>query len=156
MNHGFHYIWLAGKNPCHVTPDLKIIPFDVIGDVPYLLEDGLHTYVRDPEQIAALTGVMITPDGKLVIDPNYLSQFFDAAAGESVAGPSLGADREKGGRKVEEKGVTCAGLGTDGESTEAPSGDEFESGPDDDDTDPEERAGRTVRQSLAQRACQID
>ena len=151
MNQGFSFIWLAGMNPCHVTPDLKVIPFDVVGDVPYLLEDGLHTYVRGQEEIAALTGVRVTSDGQIVIDFNYLSRYYDAAAGEVFADPSLGAGHQDRPGKTKKKDVTGAGHGTDEETTDVPSGEETADS-ETEVSDIEEQSARTVRQSLAQQA----
>ena len=49
---GFSYLWLSGKTPCLVTPDLKIIPLDVIGDNPYLKEDGLNAQNLSSEEVS--------------------------------------------------------------------------------------------------------
>ena len=36
MNKGYSFVWKAGCNPCLITPDEKIITFEVIRDIPYL------------------------------------------------------------------------------------------------------------------------
>ena len=115
MHQGYTFIWLAGKAPCMITPEKVIIPLDVIGDVPYLKDGGLYHQHGDQSNSAALTGVRIDRDGCIVIDPEYLGNFFEAApaapgAGlveEGVAEPSSGsADHsvdEKASRREKHK-----------------------------------------------------
>ena len=57
-----------------VTPDLKIVPLDVISDIPYIKRDGLHSQGLDPAEITALTGVMINEQGQIVLDPDFLGK----------------------------------------------------------------------------------
>ena len=65
--------------PAIVTPDLEIIPLDVDGDIPYLAAGGLASQGLSATEIAAYTGVTVSEDGKLVISPDYLGRYFDAA-----------------------------------------------------------------------------
>ena len=39
MNKGCSFVWKAGCNPYLITPDEKIITFEVIRDIPYLRRD---------------------------------------------------------------------------------------------------------------------
>ena len=94
---GFSFIWLMGKVPCLVTPDLEILPLDVVNGVPYLYEHGLHTTLRDPSDIAAACGVCVNESGQLVICSSYLGQFVDSA----VAVDSCAAEPEKDSKEKE-------------------------------------------------------
>ena len=60
---GFSFIWQNGYQPCLVTPSWKIVPLDIINDIPYLIEDGSYSVERDPVELAALCGVFLTDDG---------------------------------------------------------------------------------------------
>ena len=148
MNQGFSYIWLAGKTPALVTPDLRIIPLDVLGDIPYLKADGLHTEYCDRSEIAALTGVTVDENNQLMLTSEYLGAFMD-----SVAAEPDGVDRpgkEPKGKKVASSVVPD----TEGEgSTEAPDSDasELEELETDEDEQDWYNSG-TVRESLQQRA----
>ena len=57
---GFSFIWLPGMVPVMITPLLKIVPLDVVNSVPYVKEQGLHSYLTDPKQIRERTGVYVT------------------------------------------------------------------------------------------------
>lgn len=39
----FSFIWLNKKTPCFITPTLRVVPLDVIGNIPYLQVDGALT-----------------------------------------------------------------------------------------------------------------
>jgi hypothetical protein len=93
------FIWLDGLVPCMVLPDVQIVLFDVIGDVAYFLEEGVHTTCRNPNALAALCGIWVL-DGGIVLS---VTQCFAAAlAGSSsdiavVAGiPKADEDAELG------------------------------------------------------------
>ena len=73
---GFSFIWLARHSPCLIPPSYNIVPLDVIGNIPYLVKDGAVSSLRDPDEIAAATGVFVS-DGKLQIDAG------DCAAAET-------------------------------------------------------------------------
>ena len=40
MNKGCSFVWKAGCNPYLITPDEKVITFEVIRDIPYLRRDS--------------------------------------------------------------------------------------------------------------------
>ena len=76
-----------------VTPKLQRVPLDVVNNVPYLIKDGLHTQLGDPDAITRATGVAIV-DGRVEIVvsdwhteaalPAYL---LDSSDDESEGGP---------------------------------------------------------------------
>ena len=68
---GFTFLWLPGLQPAMVTPELKIVPLDVINDVPYLMEHGSHTRLKDPLEIRRATGVFVSEAGVLQIDVSH-------------------------------------------------------------------------------------
>ena len=49
-----------------VTPSLRIIPLDVIGDIPYIVEDGKAAEAGDDRRVAEMTGMAVI-NGQLVI-----------------------------------------------------------------------------------------
>jgi hypothetical protein len=57
MKHNSKFIWLDWVVPRMVLPDMQIVPFDVIGDVAYMLEGGVHSTCRARDTLAALCGV---------------------------------------------------------------------------------------------------
>ena len=67
-NRGFWFIWIPYKIPVMITPSMKIVPLDVINDVPYILHKGLHTTLTDPGEIRERCGVYITTAGKVQFD----------------------------------------------------------------------------------------
>ena len=87
VNSGYSFIWLNGHNPCFITSAGKILPFDVVGDCPYLLSGGLHTSVRDPVALMKLTGVEVTDGNVRVKAPKLV-----AAAGEAAGSGGPSAD----------------------------------------------------------------
>ena len=150
---GFSYLWLSGKTPCLVTPDLKIIPLDVIGDIPYLKEGGLHAQNLSSEEVTALTGVMIDDEGRLVLDPDFLGAYVDAAAGEDSPSSQGGSSDKlpKGVKSKSGKDGDGVDLDTDGASTDAPpTGDDLS-----DDDSEGERATKVVRMSLKEKAATL-
>ena len=94
-----------------ITPEKVIIPLDVLGDTPYLKEDGLHTQCRDHSEIAALTGVAINEDGKVVIDTEYMQTYMDAAPGE---GDDAQVDPSPTAPKVSKSKGKVTGKGGEG------------------------------------------
>jgi hypothetical protein len=48
---GFSFFWIESRTPCIVTPSKRIVPLDVIGDIPYLCRSGLHTTCTSPNEI---------------------------------------------------------------------------------------------------------
>ena len=77
MKKGFSFIWLAGHFPCLIPPSYNIVPLDIISYIPYLVKDGPVSSLRDPDEIAAATGVFVS-DGKLQISAG------DCAAAEKI------------------------------------------------------------------------
>ena len=47
---------------------MRIIPLDVIDDVPYLKADGLHTTMTDPWEIRRECGIYFSARGYLLVD----------------------------------------------------------------------------------------
>ena len=43
MNKGCYFVWKAGCNPYLITPDEKVITFEVIRDIPYLRRNSKST-----------------------------------------------------------------------------------------------------------------
>ena len=157
-NHqGYSYIWLTGKTPCLILPSLTILPLDVIGDIPYLLADGLHTKRLDPEEITALTGVMIDNDGRLVLAPDFLGTYVEAAAVEGEEAVQEEPSSHSGspppkvpkGKSLKKKDEGT-GDGTEGESTEAPpTGDDLT------ELDTDDEDAQAVSRSLKNRAASL-
>ena len=151
MNRGFSFIWLSGMNPCLVTPDLEIIPLDVVGDIPYLLRDGLHTEGRDHSEIAALCGVRIDENNQLVICSEYLGRFMDAMPGEPVisTGPKADESVPESGRSSEKRVKVKGGssVASDGETTDVPASDVPDLVDSDSDSD-SDREGSRVKHNL--------
>ena len=141
------------KTPCLVTPDLKIIPLDVIGDIPYLKEGGLHAQNLSSEEVTAMTGVMIDDEGRLVLDPDFLGAYVDAAAGEDSPSSQGGSSDKlpKGVKSKNGKDKDGVDLDTDGVSTDAPpTGDDLS-----EDDSEGERATKVVRMSLKEKAASL-
>ena len=63
---GYYFVWLPGRYPVMVTPKLQRVPLDILNNVPYLLQNGLHVQLRDPVAITQHTGVDIV-DGHVKI-----------------------------------------------------------------------------------------
>lgn len=70
-HNGISFVWIAEHCPCLILPSQRIIPLDIVHDIPYLIEIGIYTYCTSPDQIARLCGVLFV-DGRL--------QFTDRAA----------------------------------------------------------------------------
>ena len=107
---GYSFIWLNGKDPGMITPANCVIPLDVIGDIPYIKAGGAWTESGDQNLAAALTGVRFDESGQLVLDSDYLGQYFEAAGCEEIADPHLSGDIHA----VKERGegqVVSAGSG---------------------------------------------
>ena len=66
MEMGFSFIWLSEKTPCFITPSMKMIPLDVVQNIPYLKADGIGSHMMTDAEIESLTGLCIR-DGAVVI-----------------------------------------------------------------------------------------
>ena len=121
MQHGVSFIWLAGRSPAMIIPNLKIIPLNLDGDIPYLAADGLRTEGRDRPEIAAITGLWVDGCGSVRIDSSYLGSYMDAAPGPSGTSASETSTVGPHGKVKVRGGVTQGGG-----STEVPSGGSLE------------------------------
>jgi hypothetical protein len=74
---GYSFIWLSGMCPCLVAPNQKIIPLDVVKDIPYLTEEGLHTMGLEPSDLARLCGVCLTGHGIVVCPDGIIPDHVD-------------------------------------------------------------------------------
>lgn len=101
----FSLIWITGFVPCMVTPSKRIVPLDVIHDIPYLTENGLHTTHRDPGELAALCGVCFTEFG-LQICPDGELPSLPAESLPSCPGPGVNGEEQSG--KVEASSATIS------------------------------------------------
>ena len=54
-----------------ITPDKRIVPLDVVGDVPYIKKGELHTQLTDPRAIRAQTGVYIDAQGNVQLHTDH-------------------------------------------------------------------------------------
>ena len=65
MHQGFAFLWLPGMTPCYITPDYRLVPLDLVGDVPCVKGNGLWRSVDgDRAELARITGVSL--DGSTV------------------------------------------------------------------------------------------
>lgn len=97
LNHWFNSSWLNGECLCLILPepDPKVVPLDVINQIPYLVRGGVHTkwFVT---KIEYETGVKIRK-GRLLCQSKFTIPTKDAV-------PSAGLEGDASGDEVEVEG----------------------------------------------------
>ena len=63
MHCGYSFFWVTGLFPVVLTPNKTLFPLDIISDIPFIQKGGIHTRVRDPDELEALTGIRLTDTG---------------------------------------------------------------------------------------------
>ena len=113
LNYGFNSIWLNGKCPCLILPEPspKVVPLDLINQIPSLLRDGVHTKWTRPK-IEYETGVAIR-HGRIICETSFAVPTKDAMPSVDHESIESGDDGEAEGDKVDEDKEDTEDVSTD-------------------------------------------